>query len=629
MENMRLYGLIEKVEPQDDGTIKVHGIVSTEDEDDQGEIVRAAAMREAIPSYMQFPALREMHGLSAAGTALECNCGDDGITRIVGHVVDPIAVKKIKNNVYRGFSIGGRVRERESGNYKVITKLDLHEISLVDRPANPEAVFDMWKASQETTMPDGLGNLGDALAEAMAKTQQYWACGDPTHQHAKKDEAARCLAKAAVDRGATPLEVIAAAEMVKAVKPDDKEPDEDDAAKADAKPTRDVASEQNFDGDNDADDHGAKETDQDKKDDFADKGAADPMAFKADGGDGDAKKPYGDVTYADPGYRGGKKRYPVDTEGHVRAAWSYINMPKNAKKYTSEQLASIKSKIRAAAKKHGIEISQKVADFADENEIAAMAAELVASVEMLGDLVLEKAGRRQSAADHFLMNVAHDAIGKLADGQWCMKAEANATQDTGRNTEHPAPTVSPPAETYQPGHNSTQDTSKRGARHSGATMGYLKAAHDAMCKAGAFCHGASDMSKASTTEDSAMGASTIEKTPGAGTSDKEAKKLRKMLKRSEANNAELKDMVKTLAARVEDIAKQPLPAKAGGVLPPDVVSVSKSQDGKAVDHAATVEKGEAPPSEAEVMNFWKGLTSEEKFRYSLAASRDRPYVPIR
>ena len=50
--------------------------------------------------------------------------------------------------------------------------------------------------------------------------------------------------------------------------------------------------------------------------------------------------------------------------------------------------------------------------------------------------------------------------------------------------------------------------------------------------------------------------------------------------------------------------------------------------GKAVDHVATVEKGEAP-SEAEVMNFWKGLTPEERFRYSLAATRDRPYVPIR
>lgn len=68
-------------------------------------------------------------------------------------------------------------------------------------------------------------------------------------------------------------------------------------------------------------------------------------------------KPYGDVAYADPGYQEDKvHRYPIDTEEHVRAAWSYINMPKNADKYSPEQLASIKSKIESAAKKFDIQI---------------------------------------------------------------------------------------------------------------------------------------------------------------------------------------------------------------------------------------------------------------------------------
>lgn len=72
----------------------------------------------------------------------------------------------------------------------------------------------------------------------------------------------------------------------------------------------------------------------------------------------DAKKPYGDVTYADPGHqKDGKKRYPLDTKEHVKAAWSYINMPKNAKAYSSDQLSSIKGKIKAAAKRLGVEIS--------------------------------------------------------------------------------------------------------------------------------------------------------------------------------------------------------------------------------------------------------------------------------
>lgn len=70
------------------------------------------------------------------------------------------------------------------------------------------------------------------------------------------------------------------------------------------------------------------------------------------------KMPYGDVTYADPGHQeDGKKRYPLDTEEHIRAAWSYINVPKNAAKYSSSDLASIKSKIRAAMKKIGADVA--------------------------------------------------------------------------------------------------------------------------------------------------------------------------------------------------------------------------------------------------------------------------------
>ena len=130
---MRLYGAIQKVEPQDDGTVRVYGIATSEAVDEQGEIVRADAIRAAIPDYMRFPALREMHQLSAAGTTLEAEVCEDGTTRIVAHVVDPVAVAKVRNQVYRGFSIGGRVTQREAGSPNTITGLVLNEISLVDR----------------------------------------------------------------------------------------------------------------------------------------------------------------------------------------------------------------------------------------------------------------------------------------------------------------------------------------------------------------------------------------------------------------------------------------------------------------------------------------------------------------
>jgi hypothetical protein len=74
-----------------------------------------------------------------------------------------------------------------------------------------------------------------------------------------------------------------------------------------------------------------------------------------------ATEPYGDVNYADPGYRDNKKRYPIDSPEHVRAAWSYINQAKNAEMYDTKQLAQIKARIVAAAKKHGVQITDEMA----------------------------------------------------------------------------------------------------------------------------------------------------------------------------------------------------------------------------------------------------------------------------
>ena len=71
------------------------------------------------------------------------------------------------------------------------------------------------------------------------------------------------------------------------------------------------------------------------------------------------KKPYGDVTYADP--KNGK--YPIDTHDHAKAAWSYINMPKNAAMYPMNgvTLGEVKDRIKAACKKFGIDISEDAA----------------------------------------------------------------------------------------------------------------------------------------------------------------------------------------------------------------------------------------------------------------------------
>lgn len=59
--------------------------------------------------------------------------------------------------------------------------------------------------------------------------------------------------------------------------------------------------------------------------------------------------PYGEVAYADPGYQEDKKpRYPIDTEGHIRAAWNYIARKDNQSPYTFDQVKKIKQRIVAA-----------------------------------------------------------------------------------------------------------------------------------------------------------------------------------------------------------------------------------------------------------------------------------------
>lgn len=169
---MRLFGSLTKIEDQPDGTLKVYGVASTGARDDAGEIVRPEAMRAALPDYARYPALREMHQPTAAGRTLEASVDDDGATRIVAHVVDPVAIAKVRSRTYSGFSIGGRVLARDPKDQTVITKIKLSEISLVDRPANPEAVIDLWKADLEAPRPPG-NDAVKARAAQMARLAGY------------------------------------------------------------------------------------------------------------------------------------------------------------------------------------------------------------------------------------------------------------------------------------------------------------------------------------------------------------------------------------------------------------------------------------------------------------------------
>jgi len=228
---MRFYWPIAKV----DGEQRmVWGYASTEAVDDQGETVSRDALAAALDDYMRFANIREMHQNSAIGVAREAGIDERGLY-IGAKIVDDDAWRKVVEGVYKGFSIGGRVTARDLSDRTTITGLVLTEISVVDRPANPDAVFDCWKLATDAAAGDGVGTSASAARQ-------------PAESHSNTGDSAA-----------------------------------------------------------------------------------------------------GSVDYADPGYQAdGRKRYPLDTERHIRAAWAFIHRPANARRYSPDQVDRIKARIGAA-----------------------------------------------------------------------------------------------------------------------------------------------------------------------------------------------------------------------------------------------------------------------------------------
>lgn len=217
----KLYAEIAKMEAQDDGTVKVWGYASSEAVDSDGEVIAAEAMKAAIPDYMKFGAVREMHGSNAAGTAIEINVEDDGRTFFGAHIVDPVAVTKVKTGVYKGFSIGGSVTARDELNKSQITGLKLTEISLVDRPANPDAVFTCFKADKPKDEEEA-ADKDDEPADKADETPDddaEKADGDKKDdkEYDKKDEAEK---SASVNLSESEIAILKAV-LAKAEKPKD------------------------------------------------------------------------------------------------------------------------------------------------------------------------------------------------------------------------------------------------------------------------------------------------------------------------------------------------------------------------------------------------------------------------
>ena len=106
-------------------------------------------LSSAMPEWFKSGGnIREQHSSIAAGVAKEYESKPDG-HYISVLVVDPVSVKKVESGVLKGFSIGIKsprvVRDQKAANGRIIDG-QIVEVSLVDRPANPNAKLMLAKA---------------------------------------------------------------------------------------------------------------------------------------------------------------------------------------------------------------------------------------------------------------------------------------------------------------------------------------------------------------------------------------------------------------------------------------------------------------------------------------------------
>ena len=168
------FASFEKASPEQRVVV---GYASSERVDGQNDVVDSEALSQALGDYMQWANLREMHQPKAVGKVLSATPVRGTIQlkdgskltnplRIVAQIIDSETWEKVKTGVLKGFSIGGKVlqaltQKMNGKEVRRITGLQLHEISLVDRPANPDARIILMKRDDSSSSDEAVTKVAN------------------------------------------------------------------------------------------------------------------------------------------------------------------------------------------------------------------------------------------------------------------------------------------------------------------------------------------------------------------------------------------------------------------------------------------------------------------------------------
>ena len=582
--------------------------------------------------------VREMHKDVAAGVIIPGGMkfhDDERAIDICTKITDDQAWQKVLGGVYTGFSIGGRYAKKweDPELKKTRYTADPSEISLVDRPCIGTATFfEVQKAdgtlekrdfvklpsndkettppkvetgskdpaemeSDKTISPPEHPEVGDEWTNPKSKITQVWNGMKWQDKDVPTKMVKAFKFPADAKKGAKAKDVAGDEHLndgdgtCKCEKCMGKSADAADLKKGDAQSadgTPAVVDEYDIEATPEQVEEFVKLLAEKKITISALIDDLKKIAAREDASPKEGKAKYGNVKFADEK----NKKYPLDTEEHVRAAASYWGQAKNKAKYSAEDQKTISAKIAAAEKEHKIgEDSKKFdpvkmrknlslcAEFAQligalaglqerieyeeeiENDDTELPARLMNCIVDLGDICSEMI--KEEVAEH-----AEDKEASPETGVPQPMAMAQALADLKKRAETLKPLI------------------KYGARHSQEDAGHLQKAHDALNALGAKCNKAflfadDEPGDVGLPKQGNLGSNEL-KTPVIPPNDKA--EPTGDLKKMADENAELRKIVEQLGKDVTMLKAQPLPTTVR------LRAVGKGED--LVDLDAKVEKVE-------------------------------------
>lgn len=136
--------------------LMVHGVAASPALDMDAQICDPTWLKAAMPDWMRWGNVREQHANIAAGIGKTLEAGEGDKWSLDALVVDQGTQAKVKAGVLKGYSVGIKraqvVKDAGAPNGRIVGG-KIVEVSLVDRPCNPEATLALAKAEGGALAP--------------------------------------------------------------------------------------------------------------------------------------------------------------------------------------------------------------------------------------------------------------------------------------------------------------------------------------------------------------------------------------------------------------------------------------------------------------------------------------------